>query len=142
MKLALLLSLVALSACRDVTGPTGTPFTPPPIYRVWWAELEACSGLTGDFDGVRFYVVSSLTQNGVAAAGGYSKRNNAIVLVEKYLNRTETVQHEMMHALLRGIPGHPPQYFNGACGILNRSAAGAPPQRPETVPGGETEQRP
>ena len=33
------------------------PLNPPPIYREWWAKTESCSGLTGNYDRLRWSVI-------------------------------------------------------------------------------------
>lgn len=110
-----IVGLFLLAACGDSPmGPNATPFDPPAIYRSWWVELEACSGLSGSIDGVRFYSAASLG----GELGHWYQDGNRIYLLE---SRTETefaVKHEMMHALLqRG--DHPPEYFAAdRCGSL------------------------
>ena len=54
------LVLGALTACRDTTMPLpfplpsdATEFTAPTIYRVWWSEVERCSGRTARLSGMR-----------------------------------------------------------------------------------------
>ena len=50
------LTPLLLLACLDSFAPAGAvPFTPHPVYRVWWEEIERCAGLSGDFDRVEWY---------------------------------------------------------------------------------------
>ena len=120
----LLLSLVALSACDVPTAPRAqwelpeaVAIDPPAIYRVWWTDLETCSGLTGDFDRVQFYVAPVLVYDGKEILGLWILRGNKIIVAAAWQDVQTVVAHEMMHALRRAS-GHPAAYFNGTCGNL------------------------
>lgn len=124
MKLALILSLVALSACDSPTAPRAqfqlpdaVAIDPPAHWRVWWAELEMCSGLTGDFDRVQFYVAPVLVYDGKEILGLWMLRGNKIIVAASWQDVQTVLAHEMMHAL-RQAAGHPNAYFNGPCGNL------------------------
>ena len=109
---------IALSACDVPTAPRdAVAIVPPAHYRVWWGELETCSGLTGDFDRVQFYAVPVLVYDGRRLTGLWMERGNKIILADMYLNVHRVVRHEMMHAL-RQAGSHPTAYFNGPCGNL------------------------
>jgi hypothetical protein len=127
------LYLVLLAACQSPTnvldlldGLRGaTQFTPPAHYRELWNGLERCSGLHANFDAVRWYRTPELVVRGQRDAGVYFAGPNIIVLPERILNPSFVgnghdliIEHEEMHALLRGVDGHPPKYFNGVCGWL------------------------
>jgi len=49
-RLSFTLALVLLAACGFDPGDD-SPMTPPAVYREWWAKTEACSGLSGNFEG-------------------------------------------------------------------------------------------
>lgn len=113
--------LVALAVLTIACSDALAPFTLTAQYRVWWEELEACSGLSGDFDAVRFYVLpdrSSFTVDGKTYWGYWSPQGNTITLAERWAMTEKLVKHEEMHALLQDT-SHPAAYFNGACGDLS-----------------------
>jgi hypothetical protein len=117
-----IVGLVLLAGCAsitDVTPSSAVPFAPPPIYRVYWAELEACSGLAGNFDNIQWFAVPRITMpNGSGeAAGLWFQDGNRIYIEQAYVDNWLIIKHEEMHALL-GHPGHPPEYFSGVCGQL------------------------
>jgi hypothetical protein len=93
---------------------------PSAQYIVWWNQLEACSGLSGDVHAVAFYVVpnDSTIQVGSESYWGYwIKNGNKVVLAGAWADNEKLVKHEEMHALLQSAL-HPPAYFNGPCGDL------------------------
>lgn len=121
-----LLFVLALTACADSIGPPslfwmtrGLVDIPAPNQaREIWTELEACSGLRGDFDSVRWAVAP----NGIRVKGkwkyGIWLPENVIVLAPNAVDNYITIKHEEVHALLRGGGNHPAKYFSGLCGDL------------------------
>jgi hypothetical protein len=73
MSLARALRTGVLAACLLIAGgcsfePAGDqPMKAPLLYRTWWAQTEACSGRSGDFDRVQWFVVDG---PGFACPGG------------------------------------------------------------------------
>lgn len=120
---ALLVNLMA-AACRDVsvTDPllptAAVRIEAPAVYARWWAQTQACSGLTGDLAAVQWYVVpgaDTVPLPGQRDVAGYwSPPSNRIVLAGHVARDGRAVRHEMLHALLR-VGGHPPAYFQGRC---------------------------
>lgn len=110
--------LFALAACSDLTAPdNAVPIYPiPQEYRLWWVELESCSGFSGDIDAVRFYTIP-YTPNRPGGRAEWQDSRSTIQIVEHVRGVKWRVQHEMMHVLGR-FSTHPAQYFNGACGNL------------------------
>lgn len=113
-----------LTACENPVMAGVEPFDPPPIYREWYAELEKCSGLRGDYDALRFYTAESIVAGG-KPKGGYWRppdtitlQNNAVASVFAWF----IVKHEMMHDLLQD-GSHPVGYFSGVCGDLTNYPA-------------------
>ena len=119
-----LLLLAALS-CSDAVAPLPLPdgavrFTPDPIYREWWAQVEDCAGSTGDFDAVEWYVVPgdrAFYAPGLdrKVLGYWDPGSNRIVVLEWVPSASALVRHEMLHAILRET-GHPAEYFERRCG--------------------------
>ena len=112
--LPLLLALVLTAACGFDPGDE-SPMTAPALYREWWAATEACSGLTGDFDRVRWLVVEGAgfpCSSGTCA--GHWEPNHSIYLAGDYTSNEMVVRHEMLHDLLNRS-GHPDPPFGNGC---------------------------
>lgn len=114
-----LLLVLALTACgSDIMGLREAVPYDSPILRPLWQEIEACSGVRGDFDAVRFYLApNGIKRDGEWAGGLWDQNGNKIYLTPPYKDDPRTIKHEEMHALLQ-TRDHPPQYFNGVCGNL------------------------
>jgi hypothetical protein len=100
------------------TPTESTPFNPPPIYSEWWAKTEACSGLSKDMDLVKWYVVQGdqfEAPTGTISIGYHDHLH--ITLASFYVDDEHTVRHEMLHALLFPITGHPHEYFVTRCSL-------------------------
>jgi hypothetical protein len=97
----------------DVEGDKA--FQPPAVYRAWWAKTEACSGLTGDFDRVRWETVpgTSFTCSGNQCVGHWQS-DHRIWIAEGRLEDEMVVRHEMLHDLI-GRAGHPDPPFGKGC---------------------------
>ncbi|HEV8599346.1 MAG TPA: hypothetical protein VGQ69_08310 [Gemmatimonadales bacterium] len=91
----------------------------PAVYQEWHQRTQACSGLTGDFSTVQFYVVPGVdtfpTEVG-PKVGMWTRegRVNRIIIAGNYLAHEMVVRHEMLHALLQR-EGHPAGYFVERC---------------------------
>ena len=112
------LTPLLLLACLDSFAPAGAvPFTPHPVYRVWWEEIERCAGLSGDFDRVEWYEVPGLSYSCPAHEGrcdGWWRSPHTIYMAQGLLYNRRLAEHEMLHDLLqRG--DHPPVFQ--ACGV-------------------------
>lgn len=95
-------------------------FPAPPIYAMWRAEVEACSGRTRVED-VTVWVAQRPMLNASGAIGMYIAASRRIVLGLGYETVAWTVRHEYLHHLLNLPPtvdAHPPEYFRGRCGAL------------------------
>jgi hypothetical protein len=121
----------AAAGCFDFIGPgealeypDGIEFFDEALFPPIWAELKACSHLSGDLRKVDFYYVPRATlppvDQGVRTLGMYFPKSNRIFVVESEKANRDVIRHEMMHALLGKLPGHPPQYFSeqGVCGYV------------------------
>lgn len=123
--LRLVAGLALLSSCVVATEPRfpsdARPIAPPAQFAVWWGVTEACSGLRGDFQMVRWYVVpdQELIVGGVRYDGyTWTDGSPRIVVAQGMLDGAgELIRHEMLHALLQH-GGHPRQYFTERCGDI------------------------
>jgi len=121
----LLLLGVFISSCESTLEPAlpvgAVPFDPPADYGVWWNEVEACSGLKGDFRSVQWYEMPGSTAfeyGGVRnIQGRWSPQGNTITLAERLMSDSMLVRHEELHALLHSGE-HPALYFGTRCGAL------------------------
>ncbi|HEY6139849.1 MAG TPA: hypothetical protein VI670_18985 [Thermoanaerobaculia bacterium] len=117
---AALFGSAAFAASDEVVLPSGAvPVGAPGAYRVWSARTEACSGLTGHFSSVKWYIVPDVktfeTDQGPEVAMWISGRTgDRIVIAGDYQNSEMVVRHELLHHLLRH-PGHPAEYFVSRC---------------------------
>jgi hypothetical protein len=138
----------AIVSCGDATTaplPSGSQqFTPPEVFRRWWALTEQCSGLTGDYDAIAWYVVPGVASipgpDGSPVQGTWELKHNRIVLAGDAQLAGDLVRHEMLHALLHGAD-HPRDTFIGKCGGVVvcigpclKEAGTAPPPDPAAVP--------
>lgn len=133
-----ILLTMLLAACGF--EPAGdAPITPPSWFRDWWSKTEACSGRTGDFDRVKWFVVEGpgfKCPGGTCA--GHWESSHEIFLAGDYRNNELVVRHEMLHELL-GRPGHPDPPFGEGCPLTwstwnaDRAALGSFPERPDSV---------
>ncbi len=121
----LCIALGASVACSEPIGPESVGvierYSPPEVYRTWWAEVEACSGLQGDFDRVRWYVKGQSGQFRYRGAYvfAYWWPSHEIVIAGGQVANDMVVRHEMLHDLL-GSGEHSPEYFVSRCGMIVR----------------------
>ena len=118
------LGLVLVCSCESPKEPLpagAIALDPPPIYRVWWTEVEACSGITSDVDAISWYYVPN---TGVFPVGsdpnvdGYRQPyHHSITLAGFNVNDALLVRHEELHAILHNV-GHPTEYFVQKCGSI------------------------
>lgn len=116
---------LSLGACQlfdtDLPLPRGAvPMAPLPEYGLWWRLTERCSGLTGDLAAVSWYLVPGTDSMMTVplrewARGEYVTAQHRIVLTGHVRDNGFVVRHEMLHALLHGRGGHPPEYFQHRC---------------------------
>lgn len=95
--------------------------SPSPFYSQWWQQAEACSGKTGNFSSIRWYIVPGVQSfsvgYGVDPSGAYYPTLNSIVLAEYVAGSGTVIRHEALHAILH-VTDHPPEYFRDKCGPL------------------------
>lgn len=126
MRVVLVLSgLLSLAlACDSATDPHvalgAVPITPPARYALWWRLTQSCSGLTGDFASVSWYVVPNTTtvnDQGKQVDAYWISDPDRIVMADARRNDGRVVRHEMLHALLHRT-GHPREAYLVGCGGL------------------------
>lgn len=124
MRVVLVLSaLLSLAlACSGATEPHvalgAIQITPPATYPLWWRLTQTCSGLTGDYASVQWYVVPNTTTipyQGQDVDAYWISNPDRIVLADARRNDGRIVRHEMLHAL-RHANGHPRDAYLTACG--------------------------
>lgn len=107
-------------APSEIALPSGAvQIAAPAIYREWLAKTEQCSGRTGDFSTLEFYVVPGVetfpTSDGSKVGEWVTAgRVNRIVIAGNYQGHEMVVRHELLHALLHA-EGHPAEYFVNRC---------------------------
>jgi hypothetical protein len=118
-----LVAAILLGGCGfDVEGDQ--PFDPPAIYRSWWAKTEACSGLSGDYDRVRWEVVPGTGfECSSGQCAGHWQSDHRIWIAGEYLENEMVVRHEMLHDLI-GHSGHPNPPFGQGCPLTWETWAG------------------
>jgi hypothetical protein len=118
-----LAGMVALAlACDSETDPRVTQgairIAPPARYALWWRLTQACSGLTGDYASVQWYVVpytTTIDDQGKQVNAYWISDPDRIILADARKNDGRIVRHEMLHAL-RHRDGHPRDAFLVGCG--------------------------
>ncbi|MGH7548481.1 MAG: hypothetical protein ACREMM_09930 [Gemmatimonadales bacterium] len=112
------LSLLLLLGCLDSFEPAGArPYAPPDAYHAWWAEIEACARLTGDFTAIAWYEVpgSRYACPGYArGCAGWWRPPHTIYMAQASVKERRPVQHEMLHDLVQRSD-HPPVFRT--CGV-------------------------
>ncbi len=117
-------TLGVTTGCGFITDATDRvpskypPFTAPARYLTMWRTVEACSGARGDLSTVDFYTLPAGYQvNGRIVDGYWESRGwrQRIFLVGGATASSETVRHEMLHALVQDAR-HSRRDFIERCG--------------------------
>lgn len=88
--------------CTDLFGPevrfwNRRPMEPvPEQYATWYAEVEDCLGVTGDFGAVEWLVADSIVAHD-GAKRGYLEFPNTITVRWEYLITDYVIRHEIAH---------------------------------------------
>lgn len=83
-------------------------FEPPARYQELYLEAAECSGLEADFERLEWYSVPGtgpFEWRGELVYGLYS--DETIAIAEDALGNEDVVVHELLHAMLDPIQGHP-----------------------------------
>ncbi len=119
----LLLLLFAVGCLAPFVPADAVPFQPPRVYLELWKEVEACSGMSGEFGLLEWFVVVGSDDafscpEHAGHCDGWWEPPHDIYLAEAEVNNTAThyraVRHEMLHDLLR--TGEHPAAFE-TCGL-------------------------
>jgi hypothetical protein len=107
---------VLLAGCSPFEPANDRPLDPPAPYRQWWAKTEACSGLSGNFERVQWFVVPGYQFDCPTGecVGRWESEGHRIYLAEDWVENEMVVRHEMLHDLI-GHPGHPNPPFGNPC---------------------------
>lgn len=97
--------LVAMTCALEPDG--AVPMDTPAHYREIWKQAEACSGLTGDFDRVRWNIVlgHDFPCNSGKCIGEWH-RPHTITIASDWVTTDWVVRHEILHDLVNS--GHWP----------------------------------
>lgn len=122
------LSSPAIYAHPTLTPAAGplmiTQFLPPAEYARWYANMESCLGLDGQYAAVRWFVVPSPWKGSDQVRGlthgAYIGSHRIIVNAQEWSDSV-LVEHEAIHHILdtQGLSGkesHEMPYFDGTCG--------------------------
>jgi hypothetical protein len=113
MRYLVLAVALAATGCESIIDPelllppNPVPTTPSVDYATWYTQAEACTGVTGDFDRVRWFSVPGerwwdpLWEQ---YAIGTWRSPHDIYIAEAHLDNEDVVKHEIVHDLLQG--GH------------------------------------
>ena len=80
------------------------PVNPPPSFRVWWSEMEECTGYQGNYDAMKWFLASQIAHPGKGESYWgvhFSDLGTIAVLRGLSDERLEnTVKHEIIHHLI------------------------------------------
>lgn len=123
--------ILGAAACEvNPFAPVGNVerFTPPPEYRTWYAEMEACTGRRGNYDAVVWWLVDSLTTpvgwHNIAATW---TAPHTVRIRRGYKGNDWVVRHEMLHDILQTVDQPSPPF-----GVCNRPAPAVPARNGRT----------
>lgn len=123
----LLAATLALGACtepeRRAAPLARTPFDPPAVYDTLWAQVEACSGRTGDPARVRWFLADSFP--GRPRRLAQWEPGHMIILRTDVDVALPIVAHEILHDLLEGDRAHEdPSWLACALPVAGANADG------------------
>ncbi len=81
-------------------------FAPTAFHKTVYEMMEACSGVKGDFEGIRWYVAQMILVGnpdlGQQWVGMYNSLTKRITFAREYVFEGWTVSHEALHSLYEG----------------------------------------
>lgn len=114
--------LLGLACLDPFTPPLGTySFRPPAVYQAEWQTVEECSGLSGNFNRIRWFGVPQTPfRCGDGLCSGEWHAPHDIYIAQVFITDSGSnyfvVRHEMLHDLLGGGSNHPPVFAK--CGLI------------------------
>jgi len=111
-RVAFAIAVLAVTSCSSFEPSGEHAMTPPAEYREWFAKTQACSGLTGNFDRIKWYIVDG--QDFDCPSGkcvGRWNDDHTIFVARAYSENEMVVRHEILHDLI----GHPDPPFGNPC---------------------------
>jgi len=126
-------SLACSCAVVEASGPVlplgAVQVAAPPEYAEWHRKTTTCSGLSGEFRELQWYVVpgvSTFATSRGPQVGMWENRGgiHRIIIAGQYAGNEMVVRHEILHALL-GRAGHPASYFVSRCHLTWESWDGS-----------------
>lgn len=137
-------SLLLVAGCASFSPsdpelpPLAVQIAASEAYRGWFQATAACSGASGDFQAIEWYVVPGVDQfvvDGAPRVGMWQRAGNRsqIVIAGNYAEHEMVVSHEILHHLL-GREGHPTDLFVNRCQLTWESWAGRTPGRTAPSP--------
>jgi hypothetical protein len=113
----MLLLLVGACAESNLEPENARALEPPPVYRTWWAEVQACADLSAPFQRVRWYEASQIInrESGTEHVGAWLPPHTILIHSQRLLLEA-AVKHEMVHDLLQ-VPAHDSPLFLDCAGM-------------------------
>jgi len=121
-------AIAAIGACT-VDGPTSPDFPigavnykPLPVYSRWWSQVEACSGLRGDFNHVLYYKIPGATGFNFRTLRNVPAmwmEDDRIVVAENSVRSGQIVRHQMLHSLMQQGHHKRDAYLQACAGLVD-----------------------
>ncbi len=102
-RIGILIGCLAISGCDSSFAPVN-PRRIDPIpdaYRIWWEEVEACTGTAADLEQVTWWKIDQFWHRDSDRWAGFWKKPHDIYIVEAYELSRGVVKHEMVHNVLQ-----------------------------------------
>jgi hypothetical protein len=122
---ALVAALLLVTGCDiDLFGPevlfrNQRQIAPLPEYAAWYAAVERCRALHGDYEAVQWFAADSIVHEGGAVAG--YQIGHRITIRTDFLRHMTVIRHEVDHHVTR--TGNPLHLADGgtACDGVDRA---------------------
>lgn len=116
---------IAETKLREHSEKGWALFVPEEWTRAAWDSLQKCAGVQSKitYDHLDWregeYMVPGIFSGGTRRThGAFDRKTNTIYLMSKYKYSETFLRHEMMHAVLTPLGGHPEFAFNRKCGTI------------------------
>src|SRR5262245_66359641 len=99
-------ALIALAACSSFEPAGDHPMQPPEEYRAWFNKTRACSGLDGNFDRIRWFIVDGDEFDCPSGkCVGRWNSDHSIFISREYNEKELVVRHDKLHVQI-GTPSN------------------------------------